>query len=219
MTSLPVNAIGSGSQLTGYWTGTPALVIRLMENPEASVDPSVDRDAWPLTDWDFDPNNEISTSRLLGKSSQSTPHFAYFGASVLASLALSYREQHIIFVGREPCGHDLSSVIRLLREGGRQVQVETAGHAKQLPPVGHAVWVTLRALPMEDWGGIDPNVIARADEILVYARTKDDLDRAERLFGKLTTPVWLGPAPCAEPAVYFKCFNVACRHIGWRAFR
>jgi 7-carboxy-7-deazaguanine synthase len=188
-----------------------------MENPDYIVEGS--EDAWPLMDWDFDPNNEVSTSRLLARSGGSSPHFAFFGPAALTATILSFREQHVLIAGREPCGFDIEPVIRLLRAAGRQVQIETAGNAKRLPSAQAGVWLTLKALPMQDWTHIAAPVVSRADEVIIYIRNKRDLDRAEQMFGSLTMPVWLGPAPSAEPSVYAKCFAVATRHLGWRAFR
>jgi organic radical activating enzyme len=212
VTTLPVNAIYSSVQLAGHWAGTPALMIRLMTTPDVTPDES-EHD----TDWDYDPRNEVSVSRVMAKGSDASPHFAYVGANTLAATALNHRERHIVFVGREPHCHDLGGVVHLLREAGRQVQVETAGRVKALAADG--AWVTLRALPQADWLNIDPATVRRADEILAYVRGRADLERANALFGPLTTPVWLSPARSSEPAVYYQCVSMAARHMGWRALR
>lgn len=179
-------------------------------NPRLLSDDSLDG-AFPLPDWDFDEANEISQSQMLAKRiGDSTPHFAYIGTTTLATIACSYRERHIVLIGREPNCHDIAPLVKLLLDAGRQVQIETGGRH---PVTADRAWVTLRSLPT---GIIIPEAASRADEVLACIRSRADLERAEQMFGRRRIPVWLRPSQSAEPGMYRQCFAVATRHLGWR---
>ncbi|GAC1649842.1 MAG: hypothetical protein NVS4B8_23660 [Herpetosiphon sp.] len=218
MPALPVHAIFGGMQIDGHWAGTPALVIRLMEHPDTeqrSPDEGMDG-AYPMIEWDFDPANEVTLNGLLGRRIGSGPQFASVGAATLSSFACSYRERHILIVGREPGRHDIEPLVRLLVAAGRHVQIETTG---QTAIAADHAWVTLRLLPAREPPPIAPEIAARANDVLACIRWKSDLDRVEQLFANRPTPVWLRPSMFADPGVYRQCLAVAVRHAGWRVTR
>jgi organic radical activating enzyme len=217
MTALPVNALFVGMQPDGWFAGTPSLVIRLMEHPDSPtvIDGEPLDSCYPLPEWDYDEANEVSLNTLLSRRTNG-PQFASVGIATLSSLAATYRERHVLIIGREPGRHDIAPLIRAFLADGRSVQVETTGSVT-VDPAG--AWVTLRAMPTRTAGSIIPEAVVRSNEVLATVRWKADLDRIELLFANRATPVWLRPSAFAESWVYRQCVAVATRHAGWRVNR
>lgn len=214
MAILPVNAIFSGMQKDGHWAGSPALIIHLMEHPDASVPPFESLDgSYPLTEWDMDPANEVSLNKLLTRRAGSA-HFAYVGASTLSMVACSYREKHVLIVGREPGHYDLAPLAKLLVEAGRHVQVQTTIMMQSL--VIPNVWVSLFALPSGAAAAPAELSTLRPNEVVACIRWKSDLDRVEASYAQSSALIWLRPSSYAEAGIYRQCIAVATRHAGWR---
>lgn len=213
MTSIAVNAIHSGMQRDGHWTGTPSLMVQLMDHPSA---PSVILDtAYPTAEWDYAPANEIAITKLLSRRNGATsPHFSLVGPGALAEIIHSFRERHVVLFCREPARWELEPLISLLRSAGRTVQVLTTVmfDSLELP------WVSLVALPdKRPVSDIEPQSVWPS-EILASIRWRSDLDRAEAQYSRMGM-VWLRPSPLAEDGIYRQCIAVATRHLGWRVTR
>lgn len=218
MSILPVNAIFSGVQSDGFWFGTPSLVIQLMDHPLAAIAAIESHDgSYPFPEWDLDPVNEISFDKLLTIRG-STPKFSYIGSTTLTTLALSFRERHVLIVGRELGLHDIASLAKPLLDAGRTVQIETTAMASAL--VIDRSWVTLLTLPSREAATpLQPDNTNRPNEVLACVRWRPDLDRAEAAYANRKMTVWLRPSQHAEAGIYRQCIAVATRHAGWRVIR
>lgn len=215
MTSIAVNTIHSGMQMDGHWTGTPSLMVQLMDHPSA---PSVIVDAaYPTAEWDYAPANEIAVTKLLSRRNGATsPHFSLVGSGALAEIIHSFRERHVVLFCREPGRWDLAPLISLLRSAGRTIQILTTVMAECWQPP--EVWVSLVSLPdKQPAGGPEPHA-QWPSEVLACIRWRSDLDRAEAMYSRMGM-VWLRPSPLAEDGIYRQCIAVATRHLGWRVTR
>lgn len=218
MPAISVGAIYSGVQLDGHWMGTPILIVQLMTHPDTAPPPPGSLDgSYPLAEWDYDPAAEVSLQKLLERRPGSSPHFASVGAATLQAMVTSFRERHILIIGRDPGLYDLAPLVNPLIAGGRTVQIETTVMRTSLA-ISKA-WLTLLSLPTRvgdesvsntDW--MNP----RPDEVLACIRHRCDLDRSELTFGSRKIQVWLRPSPFADPGIYRQCVTVATRHPGWR---
>jgi hypothetical protein len=220
MTPLPVSAIFAGLQSDGHWSGTPAVIIQLMEHPLAALPAPESLDgSYPLPEWDFNPANEVALNKLLGQRPASSPQFAYVGPSSLAALACTYRERHVLIIGREPGRHNVAALIRPLLTAGRTVQVETTMLTPSM--VIENLWISLLDLPSRSAANdsFSPENADRPDEILACIRWRSDLDRTEQRFANRKIPVWLRPSTYAEAGIRRQCVAVATRHAGWRVTR
>lgn len=215
MTSIAVNAIHSGMQLDGHWTGTPSLMVQLMDHPST---PGVVLDgAYPIPEWDYSEANEIAITKLLSRRIGATsPHFSLVGCGALAEIIHSFRERHVVLFCREPARWSLDPLIALLRSVGRTVQVVTTVMSESW----HApeVWVSLIALPVKPGAPAQEREPGWPSEVLACIRWRSDLDRAEALYSRMGM-VWLRPSPLAEDGIYRQCIAVATRHLGWRVTR
>lgn len=218
MSTLPVNAIFAGMQTDGHWAGAPTLIIQLMEHPgsDCAADESLDG-SYPVAEWTYDPANEISMNKLLTRRRNAvSPHFACVGAATLGILAASYREPHVMIIGRDPGRHDLAPLVSQLLAKGRSVQIETTvvSPALAIPDA----WITLLALPSRPINAPDPAThgAPTPNEIIACIRWKADLERAEMIYARSRASVWLRPSPTAEDGIYRQCIAVATRNAGWR---
>lgn len=219
MLILPVNAIYSGILPDGHWTGSPTLVIQLMEHFPADrqqAESPGGSDFMP--EWSLDTANEVSLNKLLSRHpGVASPHFARVGEATLAMLVTSYHEPHVMLIGRDPGQYDLASLVARLLSAGRSVQIEATALSASLAIPD--AWITLLSLPSRTVTSIDPAPpgAVRPNEVLASIRWKADLDRVELIYARGAAPVWLRPTASAEEGMYRQCVAVATRHAGWRA--
>lgn len=215
MTSIAVNAIHSGLQMDGHWSGTPSLMVQLMDHP-AAQGPSLLDAAYPIAEWDYEQPNEIAITKLLSRRNGATsPHFSLVGSGALAEIIHSFRERHVVLFCRDPARWELAPLIALLRSAGRTIQVLTTVMSDSWEP---RVWVSLVAMPNRQPAGNPEPCPQCPSEILACIRWRSDLDRAEALYSRMGM-VWLRPSALAEDGIYRQCIAVATRHLGWRVTR
>lgn len=132
----PVNEIFQSIQGEGYFTGIPAVFIRLQG---CNVGCS-----WCDTrhTWHVDPEMEVVSDQILDRSTASECWSSMTTEQICHALnRLGYSARHIVITGGEPCLYDLRQLTRALIEQGNQVQIETSGSAEILADA--ACWVTL----------------------------------------------------------------------------
>lgn len=216
MSSIAVNAIHSGLQLDGHWSGTPSLMVQLMDHPSAPALGLFDT-AYPTAEWDYEQANEIAITKLLTRRNGATsPHFSIVGPGALAEILRSFRERHVVLFCRDPARWDLTPLVALLRSAGRSVQVLTTvmSDSLELPDF----WTSLVAMPDRQPAGDTEPCPQCPSEVLACIRWRSDLDRAEALYSRMGM-VWLRPSRLAEDGIYRQCIAVATRHLGWRVTR
>lgn len=208
MSALPVNAILSGIQPDGHWTGTPSLIVGLVSHPDATPLPDT-VNSLPVPEWKYDAANEVTINRLMTRNGRASPHFANIGPSTLFIWAKSYRERHIVLAGHEAGRHDLAPFIQRMVEASRTVQVITTDLRGC---VGLGAWVTLLALPSQSFA-LDV-YDTPPDEVVADIRWRADLDRVAALYSNL--PVWLRASPVSDTNVYAQCVAAATKRPAWR---
>ena len=132
----PVNEIFQSIQGEGYFTGIPAIFIRLQG---CNVGCS-----WCDTrhTWYVDPAKKVAADQILDRSTASECWSSMTTEQICLALdQLGYSARHIVITGGEPCLYDLRQLTRALLEQGHQVQIETSGSAEILADA--ACWVTL----------------------------------------------------------------------------
>ena len=132
----PVNEIFQSIQGEGYFTGIPAVFIRLQG---CNVGCS-----WCDTrhTWHVDPTLEVVSEQILDRSTTSECWSSMTTEQICNALKrLGYSARHVVITGGEPCLYDLRQLSRALIEQGHMVQIETSGSAEILADV--ACWVTL----------------------------------------------------------------------------
>ncbi|WP_300001790.1 7-carboxy-7-deazaguanine synthase QueE [uncultured Cedecea sp.] len=155
----PINEMFQTLQGEGFYTGVPAIFIRLQGCPVGC--------AWCDTKhtWDKLASREISLFSVLAKTKESDK---WSGASAEELLAVmgrqGYTARHVVITGGEPCLYDLTPLTQLLEANGFSCQIETSGtHQVLCTP---DTWVTVSP-KVNMRGGFDVlgEALERANEI------------------------------------------------------
>lgn len=175
----PINEMFQTLQGEGFYTGVPAIFIRLQGCPVGC--------SWCDTKhtWDKLADRETSLGDILIKNVESD---AWGAADADALLATIKRQQwtarHVVITGGEPCIHDLTPLTAALQQAGFSCQIETSGtHEVQCSP---ETWVTVSP-KVNMRGGYDVlnQALARADEIKHPVARQRDIDALDELLARL----------------------------------
>ena len=155
----PVNEIFQSIQGEGYFTGVPAIFVRLQGCPVGC--------AWCDTQhtWELAAEKQVAPDRLLGRASSSANWCRMSAEQIVAAIAdLGYSARHVVLTGGEPCQYDLLALTRQLLLAGLAVQIETSG---TFPiQADAACWVTLSPkIGMRGGFNILDEALFRAQEI------------------------------------------------------
>lgn len=157
--SYPVNEIFQSIQGEGYFTGVPAIFIRLQGCQVGC--------SWCDTrhTWHIDPDKQVASTQVLDRSSASECWADMTTEQICQALRqLGYTARHVVLTGGEPCLYDLRQLSRALLELGYQVQIETSGTATV--QADSACWVTLSPkIGMKGGLPILDSALQRAQEI------------------------------------------------------
>lgn len=155
----PINEMFQTLQGEGYFTGVPAIFIRLQGCPVGC--------AWCDTKhtWDQLVDREVSLFTVMAKTRESDKWAPASAEDLVASIARQgYTARHVVITGGEPCIHDLMELTVMLERQGFSCQIETSGtHEVRCSP---NTWVTVSP-KVGMRGGYDvlSQALERADEI------------------------------------------------------
>lgn len=176
----PINEIFQTLQGEGYFTGVPAIFIRLQGCPVGC--------AWCDTKhtWDKLAEREVSLFSVMAKTKESDKWAASTPEELLAVInRQGYTARHVVITGGEPCIHDLTPLTQLLEQHGYQCQIETSGtHEVQAT---ENTWVTVSP-KVNMRGGYDVlgQALVRADEIKHPVGRVRDIEALDALLATLT---------------------------------
>jgi len=171
----PINEIFQTLQGEGFYTGVPAIFIRLQGCPVGC--------SWCDTKhtWEKDADREVDMQRIMVKTEESDAWGSASAEQLLAILRQQgYTARHIVITGGEPCIYDLRPLTTLFDSEGFQCQIETSGtHEVQCSP---ATWVTVSP-KVNMRGGLDvlPEALTRADEVKHPVARQRDIDALDNL--------------------------------------
>jgi len=221
MSLFPVGRITSGVQAAGHWSGTPAGIVHILADPAslwivecaAASTRFEDKDDYPDVAYSHmeRPLTDLLRQRM-------TPgQFSRVGDETLAGLLKSLRPHHVVLTGPDPLDYDLARLLKLLKDSGRRVQIETrASVFAEIPPW---VWLTLRTAPSQsDTLAFDVRTLRRANEVIAKIFSSKDVDSLDAMLG-ISQPeaVWIIPAR-ADQRLYSMCVDVAASKR-WRVVR
>ncbi|MDU3999363.1 MAG: 7-carboxy-7-deazaguanine synthase QueE [Escherichia coli] len=158
----PINEMFQTLQGEGYFTGVPAIFIRLQGCPVGC--------AWCDTKhtWEKLEEGAASSEDLL----------AVIGRQ-------GYTARHVVITGGEPCIHDLMPLTDLLEKNGFSCQIETSGtHEVRCTP---NTWVTVSPkLNMRGGYEVLSQALERANEIKHPVGRVRDIEALDELLATLT---------------------------------
>ncbi len=208
----PINEIFHSLQGEGFYTGLPAIFIRLQGCPVGC--------SWcdSKHTWQQDAVRQVALEQVVEKAAESD---AWASADVATLCALlqqrGYAARHVVITGGEPCLHDLLPLTLALEQAGYQCQIETSG----THPVrcSEQTWVTVSPkVAMRGGMAVLTSALRRANEIKhPVARERDiaALDALLATLGEALPPVVaLQPISCKEGATRL-CIDT-CLARNWR---
>jgi 7-carboxy-7-deazaguanine synthase len=204
--TLLVNEIFDTIQGEAYYTGTPAVFVRLQGCPVGCN--------WCDTKhtWEIESIYKIDSNLLLLKNLDSK-HYAEMSVNELMETLDKFKARHIVITGGEPCIYDLTPFTSAIINSGRSCQIETSGTF--LVKAHHLTWVTVS--PKLDMAGnykVLPEVIGRASEIKHPVGKMADIKKLQKEIIPFTPKhidVWLQPLSQSEKATTL-CIEQATLH-------
>ncbi|WP_114195987.1 7-carboxy-7-deazaguanine synthase QueE [Edaphovirga cremea] len=175
----PINEMFQTLQGEGFFTGVPAIFIRLQGCPVGC--------SWCDTKhtWDQLAEREITLDQVLVKTQENDGWGAASSEELLATIEQQgYTARHIVITGGEPCIHDLMPLTMLLEKNGFGCQIETSGtHEVRCSP---HTWVTVSPkVNMRGGMKVIDQALKRADEIKHPVARQRDIDALDELLATL----------------------------------
>lgn len=175
----PINEMFQTLQGEGFFTGVPAIFIRLQGCPVGC--------AWCDTKhtWDKIADREVSLFSVLAKTKESDKWSAASAEELLVIIGRQgYTARHVVITGGEPCIYDLIPLTQLLQDNGFSCQIETSGTHQVLCTEG--TWVTVSP-KVNMRGGYDvlAQALERANEIKHPVGRVRDIEALDALLATL----------------------------------
>ncbi|MCG6199786.1 7-carboxy-7-deazaguanine synthase QueE [Psychromonas antarctica] len=207
-----VNELFQTIQGEGFYTGVPAIFIRLQGCDVGC--------AWCDTKntWTIDPDKQ-SPLRALSDHSDQSSHWAEVSAAEIVDeiKRLRYSANLVVITGGEPCMVDLRELTSLLHSLGFQTQIETSGTYPVL--VDDKSWVTLSP-KVEMRGGkvILQSALERANEIKHPVAREKDIEQLDALLAQLNSleNKTICLQPISQKAYATQLCSRVCIERNWR---
>ena len=205
---LPLNEAFVTIQGEAYWTGIPAVFLRLQGCDVGCP--------WCDTKytWHHDQNKKVPLHEVAAKLA-ADERFAEVNESELVAFCRPL-PKHIVITGGEPADFDLHRLTDYLEHNGKFCQLETSGTSPIR--VSDKTWVTVS--PKIDMPGgkqVMRAALERANEIKFPVGKPKDLETLKSLLEYCEHAprlVWLQPLSCSEKATEL-CIAAAITN-GWR---
>lgn len=207
---IPVNEVFETIQGEAFFTGTPAVFVRLQGCAVGCP--------WCDTKhtWELRPEAEIPVEQMFDKIDDAQTFAIVDDDELALQIATRFSSMHVVITGGEPCQYDLGRLSSALIAAGYEVQVETSGTEEiRIHP---RAWVTLSPkYGMPGGKGILRSAFDRANEIKLPVGSPRDIARFETETAMMPIhpgKVWLQPLSQSEKATGL-CI-LAARDRGWR---
>lgn len=175
----PVNEVFETIQGEGFFTGLPAIFVRLQGCPVGC--------AWCDTQhtWSILEQNKVVADDVI-QVDGTIGHWAELTAKeLLKAINLKgFTAKHIVITGGEPCMHDLRDLTLFFEQAAYQCQIETSGTFEV--KASDDTWVTVS--PKIDMkGGLEvlSSALERADEIKYPMATEHHIEQLDDLLANI----------------------------------
>ncbi|MDE1513681.1 MAG: 7-carboxy-7-deazaguanine synthase QueE [Shewanella sp.] len=208
---LKINEVFETIQGEGFFTGVPAIFIRLQGCPVEC--------SWCDTKqtWLIDLEKETSLDRVVNKEQESDAWCSLSPQEIIAYCVQSFSARHVVITGGEPCMYDLQSLTQLLTASGFTTQIETSGTFDV--QCSESTWVTVSPkLNMRGGLVMRPQALYRANEIKHPVGTQKDIDNLHGLIAdfELRKEVVIALQPISQKQRATEMCIEACIKNNWR---
>lgn len=175
----PLNEIFQTLQGEGYFTGVPAIFVRLQGCPVGC--------SWCDTKhtWEISPRRQVPLGDIPLKTADSVSWAFVSPQDILRMVEQQgYSARHVVITGGEPCVHDLQALTQALEQQGFSCQIETSGtHEIRCTS---STWVTVSPkVAMRGGLKVLPQSLARSDEIKHPVARERDIEQLDALLNTL----------------------------------
>jgi 7-carboxy-7-deazaguanine synthase len=185
-----INELFETIQGEGYFTGQPAIFLRLQGCPVGC--------SWCDTKhtWEVNNSEQVIATQMLNKNQESVQWANLSVEEILSVVAeQGYQAKHLVITGGEPCMLDLTPLCLAFEQQGYSCQVETSGTFEVR--VSTQCWVTISPkIKMKGGYPILSSAMQRANEIKHPIATEQHVDELKSLLTEHKieqTPVYLQP--------------------------
>ncbi|ACA86828.1 7-carboxy-7-deazaguanine synthase QueE [Shewanella woodyi] len=186
----PVNEVFETIQGEGFYTGVPAIFVRLQGCP-VGCSWCDTKHTWELLDVNkVQPEMVIQVDGTIGRWSELT-------TSELISFLKQkeFTASHVVITGGEPCLHDLTAMTEEFNDAGYSTQIETSGTFEV--HCSEKTWVTVSPkLKMKAGLAVLPQALKRANEIKHPVATASHIDDLDELLNGVDLK---GKTICLQP--------------------
>lgn len=208
---LKINEVFETIQGEGFFTGVPAIFIRLQGCPVEC--------SWCDTKqtWVIDLEKETSLERVVNKEQESDAWCSLSPQEIIAYCVQSFSARHVVITGGEPCMYDLQPLTQLLTASGFTTQIETSGTFDV--QCSESTWVTVSPkLNMRGGLVMRPQALYRANEIKHPVGTQKDIDNLHGLIAdfELRKEVVIALQPISQKQRATEMCIEACIKNNWR---
>lgn len=203
-----INEVFETIQGEGFFTGTPAVFIRLQGCDVGCP--------WCDTKhtWQIDPSLE-SPIKNINQPSGGQPHWAQASVDDLLALVKGYSARHIVITGGEPCWYDLQPLTQRLHDEEFFCQIETSGTYEIL--VDERSWVTVSPkISMRGHREVLASALKRANEVKHPVGRLADIEALDQLLAQFPTSGQISLQPISQqPRATQLCIDT-CIARNWR---
>lgn len=200
-------------QMQGSYAGTPSIFIRLqgcaIGCPWCNA-----KQTWAMDDVNRTSFVDVVSKRM---DAMFSPEWAWAEPKwIVEYIVKTYKGNHVVITGGEPCQYDLTDVTNLLEGYGYSTQIETSGAYPIQASAFTFVSVSPKISSPSDIKVIDQNVID-ADEVTFAADSEEEIEDFAKYLAGLEKPfpvVYLLPTRNMVDHEQM-CIEAATEH-GWR---
>ncbi|MBB6055047.1 7-carboxy-7-deazaguanine synthase QueE [Tolumonas osonensis] len=175
----PINEIFQSIQGEGYFSGVPAIFVRLQGCKVGC--------SWCDTkhSWELDAENLIPVRQLFTEKKPEAGWSWFSPEEILTCFAeQGYTVKHVVITGGEPCEYDLTALSQTLIAHGYRVQIETSG-TQPIRADDHC-WVTVSPkIKMAGGYSVLPEALNRANEIKHPVATEKHIYQLDALLADI----------------------------------
>lgn len=203
-----VNEIFETIQGEGFYSGTPAVFIR-MQGCDVGCPWCDTKHTWAVELDDEYPLEQMN------QPSGDRQRWAQASSDELLALVSSYQAKHIVITGGEPCWYDLKPLSKKLHDNGYMCQLETSGTYEIQIDARSFVTVSPK-INMRGKRDVLASAMQRANELKHPVGRQSDIDALDLLLARCPTQAQIALQPISQQQRATDLCIQTCIKRNWR---